>query len=299
LTSTDTFSSGRSVTPFRNTIGDKILSYLNNIYPESEYPSKIAAALKLNRNSVRKALERLKRSGLVQNIPYGPYRLSDNYFNLVDEGVTKCDTSIKKIPNYLKKQLPPELHFLELGYPVESHGFHISAYPGKEGIFYKRMVFEEKFKSGKVKFDSYFDHVEIKYGCRDDPLDAIELSILYDLILEKLATLSGSTDHIVIVKQLDLHQDRHDLSYSGNRVTLEVIQQALLLSAYETTRQNHPLVQQDKYLRLETRCSFPLNIEQIIESMLRVSAGIHTNVSQNILNTTMLASIKQMTNKNN
>jgi len=90
VTSVD--SRDRSVTYPRFTNPDKILSYLETIYPESEYPAKIADYLKIPRSSVRKALERLrKKDGLVENIPYSPYRLSKNYFSLLERSVTTCD----------------------------------------------------------------------------------------------------------------------------------------------------------------------------------------------------------------
>ncbi|MHA1811069.1 MAG: hypothetical protein ACTSYH_12155 [Candidatus Heimdallarchaeaceae archaeon] len=277
---------------FIGSIPEKIIRYLTLIFPETKQAITISQSINENPSSVRKALRRLLNQGQLDNPFNGHYRLSKDLFQLSGKSVAKCGMEAKKIPNFLRKQLPPELHFLQLGYPVESHGFHFSAYP-VEGS-YKRIRFEEKFKSGRVKFDCYPGNVEIKFGCRDDPLDAIELCYLYDFILEKLTQLSGKDKHNVICKQHDLHQDRHDYSYKGKRVVLEVLQQTLSLAAYETSRKDHPLVQQDKYLRNESRISFPAQIPDITFAMARVSAGVFTDLSQKNLNTTMMATMKQL-----
>ncbi|MCG3255242.1 MAG: hypothetical protein KAU62_04075 [Candidatus Heimdallarchaeota archaeon] len=273
-------------------IPEKIIRYLTLIFPETKQAVLIAQSINEQRASVRKALRRLFEQGQLETPSKGKYRLSNDFLQLSGKTAPSCGMEVKKIPNFLRKQLPPELHFLQLGYPVESHGFHFSAYP-VEGN-YKRIYFEEKFKSGRVKFDCYPDHVEIKFGCSDDPLDAIELCYLYDFILEKLTQLSGKDNHNVICKQHDLHQDRHDFSYKGKRITLEVLQQTLSLAAYEKSRRNHPLVQQENFLRNESRSSFPARIPDITFAMARVSAGVLTDLSQKNLNTTMDATLRQI-----
>lgn len=271
-----------------STIKEKILNYLALIYPKTVQVATIATAINEKVTSVRKDIRRLHEKGQVERPFYGYYILSNELFQK-NGNVHKDAILERNLPKYLLRDLPERFQFLELGYPVEAHGFHISAYGP-----YKRLYFEEKFKSGRVKFDGYIDHCEIKFSCRDDPLDAIELSILHDLILEKLTEVFKTDQHTLIIKQIDLHQDRHNLSFSGKRIPFQVIKETFLLAAYETSRKNHPLVQQDKYLRLESRMSFPLSFDQIIESMAKVSSGIHTNISQNMLNITMSATMKQL-----
>ncbi|MHA1345531.1 MAG: hypothetical protein ACTSO3_03990, partial [Candidatus Heimdallarchaeaceae archaeon] len=108
---------------FIGSIPEKIIRYLTLIFPETKQAITISQSINENPSSVRKALRRLLNQGQLDNPFNGHYRLSKDLFQLSGKSVAKCGMEAKKIPNFLRKQLPPELHFLQLGYPVESHGF--------------------------------------------------------------------------------------------------------------------------------------------------------------------------------